>query len=71
MPVPVPIRVPVVSCKRCSETIPAQAHTLPKEAVPVSCPLCRERRQYRPSEVYLGSPSYRFRAHAQALTLVR
>jgi hypothetical protein len=62
MPVPTPICVPVVACKGCSALVPTASRALPPEAVAVLCPLCKEHRQYRPSEVFLGSPSFRLRA---------
>jgi hypothetical protein len=62
MPSPTPIRVSVVACKGCSALVPTAIRTLPLEAVAVLCPLCKEHRQYRPSEVFLGSPSFRLRA---------
>ncbi len=61
MPVPTPIRIPVVACKGCSALVPTATRSLPPEAVAVLCPLCKEHRQYRPSEVLLGSPSFRLR----------
>jgi hypothetical protein len=42
--------------------VPTITRALPPEAIAVVCPLCKEHRHYRPSEVFLGSPSFRLRA---------
>jgi DNA-directed RNA polymerase subunit RPC12/RpoP len=49
-------RTLVVECKRCRRTVPANAEAFPKENIRVDCPLCGEKRMYRPNEVYLGFP---------------
>ena len=48
----------VVSCKRCGKTIRSRTNRLPDQAVLVICPLCAEKRQYLPSEVFQGKPDY-------------
>lgn len=47
----------VVECKRCRRHIMAGVDAFPKDNIRVDCPLCGEKRRYRPSEVYLGWPS--------------
>jgi hypothetical protein len=47
-------KVWVVECKRCRRHIPAGVESFPPDNIRVDCPLCDERRRYRPSEVYLG-----------------
>ncbi len=44
----------LVACKGCERPIPAGIRSIPDNPVAVECPACRERRQYRPSEVYEG-----------------
>jgi hypothetical protein len=46
----------VVTCKKCTRSIPAGAQEFPRGNLVVQCPLCGELRRYRPSEVYLGFP---------------
>ena len=46
----------VVTCKKCTRSIPADAQEFPRGNLVVQCPLCGELRRYRPSEVYLGFP---------------
>lgn len=46
-------KVYVVACKRCHRHIPA-CPEFPKDNIRVDCPLCGEKRRYRPTEVYLG-----------------
>jgi hypothetical protein len=46
----------VVTCKKCTRSIPAGAQEFPRGNLVLQCPLCRELRRYRPSEVYLGFP---------------
>jgi RNase P subunit RPR2 len=45
----------VVRCKLCHRNVPAAVETFPfNRNIVVACPLCGERRRYRPSEVFLG-----------------
>jgi|GEM_PF-1732210 RNase P subunit RPR2 len=46
----------VVTCKKCTRSIPAGAQEFPTGNLVVQCSLCGELRRYRPSEVYLGFP---------------
>jgi endogenous inhibitor of DNA gyrase (YacG/DUF329 family) len=46
----------VVKCKQCGRDVPSGREEFPFQSITVECPLCRERRQYRPSEVFLGRP---------------
>jgi len=46
----------VVTCKKCTRSIPAGTQEFPRGNLVVDCPLCGELRRYRPSEVYLGFP---------------
>jgi predicted nucleic-acid-binding Zn-ribbon protein len=47
----------VVACKRCRRNVAAGVQEFPFKSIVVSCPLCGERRQYPPSEVFLGRPN--------------
>jgi hypothetical protein len=44
----------VVECKRCRRNVSAGVQEFPFRSIVVCCPLCGERRQYLPSDVYLG-----------------
>src|SRR5882724_6829361 len=44
----------VVTCKRCTRAVSAGVEAFPRDNIVVACPLCGEKRRYRPSEVYLG-----------------
>ena len=46
----------VVTCKKCTRSIPSGAQEFPRGNLVVQCSLCGELRRYRPSEVYLGFP---------------
>ena len=46
----------VVACKKCRRHIPACVDSFPTGNIRVDCPLCDEKRRYRPTEVYLGWP---------------
>lgn len=48
----------VIECKRCRRDIPAGVREFPFQPIAVACPLCGERRQYLPSEVFLGNAHY-------------
>jgi RNase P subunit RPR2 len=50
-------KVFVIACKRCKRHILAGAETFPTDNIRVDCPLCGEKRRYRPTEVFLGEPS--------------
>ena len=45
----------VVTCKKCTRSIPAGTQEFPRGNLVVQCPLCGELRRYRPSEVYVWS----------------
>jgi hypothetical protein len=47
----------VVVCKRCTRHILAGVEKFPADNIRVDCPLCGEKRRYRPMEVFLGEPS--------------
>jgi len=47
----------VVECKRCRRNVAAGVQQFPFRSIVVFCPLCGERRQYLPSDVYLGRPN--------------
>ena len=46
----------VVTCKLCQRDVPAGVESFPFQSTVVNCSLCGERRQYLPSEVFLGKP---------------
>jgi len=50
-------KVFVVECKLCHRHIPANIEKFPKDNIRVDCPLCGEKRRFRPNEVFLGEPS--------------
>jgi hypothetical protein len=47
-------KVFVVTCKRCRRDVPAGLKEFPFQSIAIECPLCGERRQYLPSEIFLG-----------------
>jgi hypothetical protein len=49
-------KVYVVACKRCKRYVLSGCEKFPVYPIVVDCPLCGEKRRYRPSEVYLGKP---------------
>jgi len=49
-------KVFVVRCKRCQRDVPGGLEEFPFQSITVACPLCGELRQYRPSDVFLGTP---------------
>jgi hypothetical protein len=51
----------VVQCKGCMRDVPAGVTEQPKVYIAVSCPLCRERRYYLPTEVGLGFLHHEYR----------
>ena len=50
----------VVLCKKCQRDIPAGVTDAPKWYVSVTCPLCREKGLYLPTEVGFGFPHYEY-----------
>jgi len=46
----------VVTCKLCYCDVPSGAREFPFRPIFVECSLCGEKRQYLPSEVFLGRP---------------
>jgi RNase P subunit RPR2 len=46
----------VVTCKDCHRAVPSGVKEFPFKSIAVTCPLCGELRQYRPSEIFLGRP---------------
>ena len=52
----------MVRCKRCGQSVPGGVRELPRDNIVVTCPLCGERRRYRPSEVNLDWPPHRLAA---------
>ena len=46
----------VADCKRCRRDVPAGEKEFPFRSIVVACPLCRDQRQYLPSEVLPGIP---------------
>jgi hypothetical protein len=49
-----------LQCKRCRETIAAPIQTMPGSWIVATCPLCREKRRYLPTEIFQGSLSWAF-----------
>jgi len=56
----------VVQCKGCRRNVPAGVAEQPNVYIAVSCPLCRERRYYLPTEVGLDFPHYEHQKIARA-----
>ncbi len=48
-----------IRCKKCGENIPAPVGTMPDTWIAAQCPLCGEKRNYLPSEIFRGKLSYR------------
>ena len=48
-----------IRCKKCGENIPAPVGTLPDTWIAAQCPLCGEKRNYLPSEIFRGKLSYK------------
>jgi RNase P subunit RPR2 len=44
----------LVVCKRCERAVDAGVPAIPRDNIIVKCPLCGEKRRYRPAEVYKG-----------------
>jgi hypothetical protein len=55
----------VIECKRCRRDAPAGTAEFPSLTIVVRCPLCGEKRRYRPSEVFLGCPNQLVAKRAQ------
>jgi hypothetical protein len=47
----------VVTCKVCGECVPALVETMPSSWIIAQCPLCGEKSQYLPPEIYRGKLS--------------
>src|SRR5579863_6758186 len=43
-----------VTCKGCGECVPAPVETMPSSWIIAQCPLCNERNQYMPPDIYRG-----------------
>ena|ERR1035438_10089416 len=48
-----------IRCKKCGENISAPVGTMPDSWIAAKCPLCGEKRNYLPSEIFQGNLSYR------------
>jgi len=48
-----------IRCKKCGENIPAPVGTMPDSWIAAQCPLCGEKRNYLPSEIFQGNLSYK------------
>jgi len=48
----------IVQCKLCQREVPSGCLTFPLGNIVVECPLCGEKRRYRPAEVFLGFPHH-------------
>lgn len=46
-----------VTCKGCGECVPAPVETMPSSWIIAQCPLCNEKNQYVPPDIYRGRPS--------------
>jgi hypothetical protein len=46
-----------VTCKGCGECVPAPVETMPSSWIIVQCPLCNEKNQYVPPDIYRGNLS--------------
>ena len=46
-----------IHCKKCGENIPAPVGTMPDTWIAALCPLCGEKRNYLPSEIFRGKLS--------------
>jgi hypothetical protein len=44
----------VVACKKCRRDVPTGVAEFPFQSIIVECALCREKRRYLPSEIFLG-----------------
>ncbi len=44
----------VVRCKGCHRQVTAGIESIPDNALAILCPLCKEHRQYRPTEIFEG-----------------
>ncbi len=60
------LRLFVVTCKRCRRDVLAGLKEFPAQFIVVNCPLCGERRRYRPSEVFLDRPNHLVAKQARA-----
>ena len=46
-----------VTCKGCGECVPAPVETMPSSWIIAQCPLCDEKNQYVPADIYRGKLS--------------
>ena len=46
-----------ITCKGCGECIPAPVETMPSSWIIAQCPLCNEKNQYLPPDIYRGKLS--------------
>ena len=46
-----------VTCKGCGECVPAPVETMPSSWIIAQCPLCNEKNQYVPPDIYRGKLS--------------
>jgi hypothetical protein len=47
-----------IRCKECGENIAAPVGTMPDYWITALCPLCGEKRNYLPSEIFRGNLSF-------------
>jgi hypothetical protein len=48
-----------IRCKKCGENIPAPVGIMPDYWIAALCPLCGEKRNYLPSEIFRGNLSFK------------
>lgn len=48
----------IVACKGCLQNIPAPVKTMPDSWIVAECPLCGTKRQYLPTEIFMGRISH-------------
>ena len=48
-----------IRCKKCGENIPAPVGTMPDTWIAAQCPLCGEKRNYLPFEIFRGKLSHK------------
>jgi RNase P subunit RPR2 len=56
----------IVTCKDCRRDVPSGVKEFPFQSIVVTCPLCKEKRRYLPSEVFLGRPNHLVDKQAKA-----
>ena len=47
-----------ITCKSCSQSIPAPVQTMPDTWIIAECPLCGDRRAYLPPDIFRGRLSH-------------